>query len=51
MSRTAPALQSGCAVAKIRAFVTGDLGREWKGLIESPITGTDGNREFLAWIG
>jgi 23S rRNA (cytidine1920-2'-O)/16S rRNA (cytidine1409-2'-O)-methyltransferase len=39
------------AVEKIRAFVTGELGREWKGLIDSPITGTDGNREFLAWLG
>ena len=39
------------AVEKIRTFVTEDLGREWKGLIESPITGTDGNREYLAWLG
>ena len=39
------------AVEKIRAFVTEELGREWKGLIDSPITGTDGNREFLAWLG
>lgn len=38
------------AVAKIRDFVAAH-GREWKGLIDSPITGTDGNREFLAWIG
>lgn len=39
------------AVEKIRKFVTEELGREWKGLIDSPITGTDGNREFLAWLG
>lgn len=39
------------AVEKIRRFVTGDHGREWRGLIPSPITGTDGNHEFLAWIG
>jgi 23S rRNA (cytidine1920-2'-O)/16S rRNA (cytidine1409-2'-O)-methyltransferase len=39
------------AVEKIRAFVTEELGREWKGLIDSPIKGTDGNREFLAWLG
>jgi 23S rRNA (cytidine1920-2'-O)/16S rRNA (cytidine1409-2'-O)-methyltransferase len=39
------------AVEKIRKFVTEDLEREWKGLIDSPITGTDGNREFLAWLG
>ena len=36
---------------KIRDFVTTDLGHEWLGLIPSPITGTDGNREFLAWLG
>ena len=39
------------AVEKIRSFVTTELDREWKGLIDSPITGTDGNREFLAWLG
>ncbi|WP_367875177.1 TlyA family RNA methyltransferase [Luteolibacter sp. Populi] len=39
------------AVEKIRKFVTEELSREWKGLIDSPITGTDGNREFLAWLG
>jgi len=38
------------AVAKVRAFVE-EAGREWRGVVESPITGTDGNREFLAWIG
>lgn len=39
------------AVEKIRSFVVDELGREWKGLVDSPITGTDGNREFLAWLG
>ena len=39
------------AIDKIRGFVSGDQGREWRGLIPSPITGTDGNQEFLAWIG
>jgi 23S rRNA (cytidine1920-2'-O)/16S rRNA (cytidine1409-2'-O)-methyltransferase len=39
------------AVAKIRDFVVEDLGREWKDVVDSPITGTDGNREFLAWLG
>ena len=39
------------AVEKIRQFVTVELGRHWLGLIPSPITGTDGNREFLAWLG
>ena len=38
------------AVEKIRKFVVEELGREWKGLVDSPITGTDGNREFLAWL-
>ena len=39
------------AIEKIRGFVTGELGHEWRGLIPSPITGTDGNQEFLAWLG
>jgi 23S rRNA (cytidine1920-2'-O)/16S rRNA (cytidine1409-2'-O)-methyltransferase len=39
------------AVEKIRSFVTNELGQQWRGLIDSPITGTDGNREFLAWLG
>lgn len=38
------------AVAKIRRFVTEELGCSWRGLIPSPITGTDGNQEFLAWL-
>lgn len=38
------------AVEKIRAFAL-ENDREWRGLIPSPITGTDGNQEFLAWIG
>jgi len=38
------------AVEKIRHFVTVDCGHQWRGLIESPITGTDGNHEFLAWL-
>lgn len=38
------------AVEKIRAFVTGEFGCDWRGVIPSPITGTDGNQEFLAWI-
>ena len=37
------------AVEKIRDFVTAE-GCEWRGLIPSPITGMDGNQEFLAWI-
>jgi 23S rRNA (cytidine1920-2'-O)/16S rRNA (cytidine1409-2'-O)-methyltransferase len=38
------------AVEKIRHFVTTDHACEWRGLIPSPITGMDGNQEFLAWI-
>ncbi|MGD1979066.1 MAG: TlyA family RNA methyltransferase [Akkermansiaceae bacterium] len=38
------------AVQKIRSFVEEDLGREWCGEMVSPITGTDGNVEFLAWM-
>ena len=37
------------AIEKIREFVTAH-GCEWRGLIPSPITGMDGNQEFLAWI-
>ncbi len=39
------------AVARIRDFATTELGLSWRGLIPSPITGTDGNQEFLAWLG
>jgi 23S rRNA (cytidine1920-2'-O)/16S rRNA (cytidine1409-2'-O)-methyltransferase len=39
------------AIEKIRRFATEEYGCEWRGLIPSPITGTDGNQEFLAWIG
>ena len=38
------------AVEKIRTFVTGPLGKSWHGLTQSPISGTDGNIEFLAWL-
>ncbi len=39
------------AVAKIRDFVAAQDDFEWRGLVPSPIKGTDGNQEFLAWIG
>jgi 23S rRNA (cytidine1920-2'-O)/16S rRNA (cytidine1409-2'-O)-methyltransferase len=39
------------AVKKIREFVAESGEKKWRGLMESPITGTDGNREFLAWLG
>lgn len=38
------------AIAKIKDFVTNGYACEWRGLIPSPITGMDGNQEFLAWI-
>ena len=40
----------GEAVEKIRAHVLETLGKSWQGLIPSPISGTDGNIEFLAWL-
>ena len=39
------------AIDKIRRFVTVQYNCEWRGLIPSPITGMDGNQEFLAWVG
>ena len=38
------------AVAKIRDFVAGQDGWEWKDVMDSPIKGGDGNKEFLAWL-
>lgn len=38
------------AVGKIRDFVTGALSRRWEGVIESPILGAEGNKEFLACL-
>lgn len=38
------------AVAKIRQFVAETEGIEWRGVIDSPIKGTDGNTEFLTWL-
>ncbi|MEI6537229.1 MAG: TlyA family RNA methyltransferase [Verrucomicrobiaceae bacterium] len=38
------------ACAKIETFVKVQPGWIWRGLMESPIQGMDGNREFLAWI-
>jgi 23S rRNA (cytidine1920-2'-O)/16S rRNA (cytidine1409-2'-O)-methyltransferase len=39
------------ACARIEDFVRSQAHLQWRGLIESPIQGTDGNREFLAWLG
>lgn len=47
--RPGPALHQR-AVDSIRAFVTEELNRCWMGCEPSPITGTDGNHEFLAWL-
>lgn len=38
------------AIGKIRAFAE-ENSRDWRGCVPSKITGTDGNQEFLAWIG
>lgn len=38
------------AIGKIRAFAE-EYSRDWRGCVPSKITGTDGNQEFLAWIG
>ncbi len=38
------------AVERIRDFVTNELKRQWMGVVNSPIKGMDGNREFLAWL-
>ena len=38
------------AVDKIHDFVVNELHREWCGVEDSPITGMEGNKEFLAWL-
>lgn len=38
------------AVEKIRNFVENSLRVSWEGVMESPITGTSGNKEFLAYL-
>lgn len=38
------------ACQRIHDFVLSHSGLEWRGLVESSIQGTDGNREFLAWF-
>ncbi|MES2594775.1 MAG: TlyA family RNA methyltransferase [Verrucomicrobiota bacterium] len=39
------------ACQRIQDFVQAQPNLEWRGLTESSIQGTDGNREFLAWFG
>ena len=38
------------AVDKIQQFVTEELHHTWIECIDSPIKGTEGNKEFLAWL-
>lgn len=38
------------ACTRIQTFVENRPDLEWRGLVESSIQGTDGNREFLAWF-
>lgn len=38
------------AVEKIRRFAVDELGQTWCDCTESPISGGDGNKEFLAWL-
>lgn len=38
------------AIDKIHDFVTAELHRDWMGVADSPITGMEGNKEFLAWL-
>ena len=38
------------AVDKIHQFVSEELGHKWVDCIDSPIKGTEGNREFLALL-
>lgn len=38
------------AIEKIHQFANGLKYATWQDVVESPITGAEGNREFLAWI-
>ncbi len=38
------------AVARIRQYIESCPGFCWRGCVPSPIKGTDGNTEFLAWV-
>lgn len=37
-------------IAELENFVKSNLGLRWLGVVESPITGQSGNKEFLAYI-
>ena len=38
------------AIDKMRLFNEKELSMDWNKIVESPITGTDGNQEFLVWL-
>ena len=38
------------AVEKIRNFAETTLQARWRRVIDSPISGADGNQEYLAWL-
>ena len=38
------------AVEKIHGFTINELSKDWRGVVESPISGADGNIEYLAWL-
>ncbi len=38
------------AIEKMRRFNAEELGMQWIEVTDSPITGTDGNKEFLVWM-
>jgi len=38
------------AVEKIHDFTVNELSKDWRGVVESPISGADGNLEYLAWL-
>jgi 23S rRNA (cytidine1920-2'-O)/16S rRNA (cytidine1409-2'-O)-methyltransferase len=44
-----PALHAK-ACRKIEEFAKAQSCWQWRGVMESPIQGTDGNREYLAWL-
>ena len=37
-------------IQKLRAFVEETLGAKWQGVMESPLRGPAGNKEFFAWF-
>ncbi len=38
------------AIESVHSFVLGPLAKSWQGVVDSPILGGDGNREFLACL-